>query len=287
MCQSPFSYKYVAYIDEAGDPNLRSIRPIDPNGSSEWLVLGAVIIRAENEENSFNWLNDIRKDLGVDRNGALHFRNLSESRRERVCELISGLPLRGFAVCSNKKNMRQYKNERAAKIDSQEWFYNWMIRLILERVTSYCEEQRIKDRIDACKIKIVFSRRGGHRYSQTKAYALYLSNQEKANSLFLTKRSIKTDLLDVSLIEHQPHWSLAGLQFADVVASAFYCAANTIGPGKWNTEPAKKLRRIMATEIRIYASFGVSLHPTPAWKGKLTEDQRQIFQYYGYNPEKW
>src|SRR5215211_7450836 len=32
---------YIAYIDEAGDPGLTRVRPQDPNGSSEWLVLGA------------------------------------------------------------------------------------------------------------------------------------------------------------------------------------------------------------------------------------------------------
>jgi len=39
--------EYIAYIDEAGDFGLRNIAPIDPRGASEWLVLAAVVIRAD------------------------------------------------------------------------------------------------------------------------------------------------------------------------------------------------------------------------------------------------
>jgi len=38
------SYGYVAYIDEAGDDGLRAVKPISNPGSSEWLVLSAVVL---------------------------------------------------------------------------------------------------------------------------------------------------------------------------------------------------------------------------------------------------
>ena len=41
---------YIVYIDEAGDPGLAKVRPLDPNGASEWLTLGAVVIRARVED---------------------------------------------------------------------------------------------------------------------------------------------------------------------------------------------------------------------------------------------
>ena len=52
-------YSYVAYIDEAGDPGLRRVKPLDHNGSSEWLILSAVVIGAPNERNVAPWRNDI------------------------------------------------------------------------------------------------------------------------------------------------------------------------------------------------------------------------------------
>jgi len=37
------SQGYVVYIDEAGDPGLTRVRPIDENGASDWIVLRAVL----------------------------------------------------------------------------------------------------------------------------------------------------------------------------------------------------------------------------------------------------
>jgi hypothetical protein len=42
-------YGYIAYVDEAGDPGLNKVRPIDENGASEWLVLSAVVMKAKRE----------------------------------------------------------------------------------------------------------------------------------------------------------------------------------------------------------------------------------------------
>lgn len=38
---------YIAYIDESGDDGLSKVQPIDPNGASEWFVLGAVVVPVE------------------------------------------------------------------------------------------------------------------------------------------------------------------------------------------------------------------------------------------------
>ncbi|MCC6478562.1 MAG: hypothetical protein IT552_05075 [Sphingomonadaceae bacterium] len=167
--------------------------------------------------------------------------------------------------------------------------YNWCVRLLLERITAFCEIRRALDYpgIENCKIKIEFSRRGGHRYSQTNAYTLYLRHQELAGSLYLTKRQIITDLLDTDIMEHHPHWSRPGLQLADIVASGFFAAANTIGPGTWDVEPAKALKRIMATEKDCCRDFGVCLQPTAIWKANLTENQRQIFEHFDYQFVRW
>lgn len=75
--------------------------------------------------------------------------------------------------------MRGYRNPRAEKIPSQQWFYNWCIRLLLERVTAFCEARTLEDCGERKLIKIEFSERGGHRYSQTNAYQYYLRFQQQ------------------------------------------------------------------------------------------------------------
>jgi hypothetical protein len=88
-------------------------------------------------------------------------------------------------------------------------------------------------------------------------------------------------------MEAHPHHSRAGLQLADIVASAFYQAVDCLGPGNWNVDAAQALSPIMAKEKGNVIDFGVALFPTPAWKAELTDDQRHIFRHYGYAFERW
>lgn len=287
MASAPQDYGYIAYIDEAGDPGLRKVRPLDNDGASEWLVLSAVVMKAEREPHVVEWVNTIIRNLGVRQRRDLHYRTLSPTRKLAACAEIATLPVRGFAICSNKKNMRGYSNPRAEKIPSQQWFYNWCVRLLLERVTAFCEARTMQDHGARRKVKIEFSQRGGHRYSQTAAYQYYLRQQQAGGRVYLTKREPVTALLDWQMMNDFPHQDRAGLQLADFVASAFYQAIDCLGPGEWNCEPAKALRPVMAKENGDFRDFGVALFPTPPWKAKLSADQRRIFEGYGYDFGRW
>ena len=280
-------YGYIAYIDEAGDPGLNRVRPLDENGASEWLVLSAIVMKAKREAEVVDWVDRIRTGIGVTQRRHLHYRDLSPSRKLAVTTAMADLPLRAFAICSNKKNMRGYHNPRAAKIPSQQWFYNWCVRLLLERVTAFCDNRALEDYGKREMIKIEFSRRGGHHYSQTRAYHYYLRFQQQGGAIFLQKREPVTKMLSTDLMEDFPHFERAGLQLADAVASSFYQAIDCLGPGGWLPEPAKMLRPVMAKENGAVKDFGVALFPTPAWKAKLTPEQRQRFEYYGYDFGRW
>ena len=105
--------------------------------------------------------------------------------------------------------------------------------------------------------------------------------------MYLEKRVPVQEVLETDLMEDHPHKTRAGLQLADIVASSFYQAADCLGPGQWDLEPAKALHRIMARENGKVANFGVALQPTPAWKAELTADQQAIFEHYGYDFVRW
>src|SRR3546814_10653122 len=122
------------------------------------------------------------------------------SRKLAAANAIAGLPLRGFVVCSNKKNMRGHENRNAAKIPSQEWFYNWCVRLLLERITEFCASRTMADHGQILPIKIEFSRRGGHRYSQTRATSPYLDHPRKAGAKLLEKRLVRTAMQSTDII---------------------------------------------------------------------------------------
>jgi hypothetical protein len=58
------SQGFITYIDESGDDGLARVKPIDPEGSSEWSVLSAVVVRAGNENAIGHWQKDILKSFG-------------------------------------------------------------------------------------------------------------------------------------------------------------------------------------------------------------------------------
>lgn len=65
MTESPQpAYDYVAYIDEAGDPGLDRVKPIDNPGSAEWLIVSAVVIPAAAEGQTDAWIKTILRRVG-------------------------------------------------------------------------------------------------------------------------------------------------------------------------------------------------------------------------------
>jgi hypothetical protein len=140
----------------------------------------------------------------------------------------------------------------------------------------------MRDRAKNRFLKIIYSERQAHSYPQTAAYQELLKTQAKGGALVLSKRRIMWEVLDWRLAEPVSHKSSAGAQLADVVASAFYQAADTLPPTKWNNEFAKLLMPIMAKENGSCMGYGVALQPTPPSKAKLNDKQKDIFEFYGY-----
>jgi uncharacterized protein DUF3800 len=273
---------YIALIDEAGDPGLKTVRPVDPVGGTEWLCMSAAVIRAKFDPDVANWVRSTLIKAGIRNSRDLHYRKLADHQKRIVVKEIAQLPLRGFVLASNKKNMRGYRNVRAERVRSQQWFYNFCLRLLLERVTDFCYRHAVNERAKDRFLKIVYSERRIHSYAQTAAYEELLKTQAKGGALFLSKRRIMWEVLDWRLAEPVPHKSSAGAQLADVLASAFYQAADTLTPTKWNNEFAKRLEPIMAKENGSCMDYGVALQPTPPWKAKLNDQQKEIFEFYGY-----
>ena len=279
-------YEYIAYIDEAGDPGIQKVRPIDKDGASEWLVLSAVVIKKQRGPEMVSLVQGLLSSLQIRQRNDLHFTTLTPNRRLVLCEALASFPCRLFVLASNKKNMRGHKNDRAAKtsgpISSSQYMYNFCARILLERVTDYVEWRSTRDFKDVKKMKIVFSERGGITYGQTAAYAEVLKMQARANNTFLRKWEIKWRTLDHNLIRPGAHDQIAGLQMADAVASAFYQAVDRFEVRKWDTSFAKILAPVVAKLGDTSADYGVVLQPTPPWKALLSPEQAEIFEFYGY-----
>jgi hypothetical protein len=57
---------------------------------------------------------------------------------------------------------------------------------------------------------------------------------------------------------------------------------DTLPPTKWNNEFAKLLKPIVAKDDGLFFNYGLALQPTPPSKAKLTDQQKEIFEFYGY-----
>jgi hypothetical protein len=168
-------------------------------------------------------------------------------------------------------------------LTSKQYFYNYCVRLILERITDYCYRHSMRFYGEPRRVKIIFSQRGGHSYGHTIAYSEILKIQSRAESTFLNKRTINWQMVDLKLFEVLEHKANAGLQLADVVASSFYQAVDVLPPANWNPSYAKLLKPRIATEHSFYRDYGVAFQPTPPHRANLLKDQKEIFEFYGYD----
>jgi hypothetical protein len=184
---------------------------------------------------------------------------------------------------SNKKNMRGHSNPRAERVPARNWFYCWMGRLLLERVTAFCGRRNERAGTPNARVKFEFSERGGMSYSQFKAYLHWIKLQSRANALYLNKGDLDWSVVTTDLVESYNHRDRAGLQLADTVASAFYQAVDLNADGTCTPEFAKALEPRMARdEMHRIAGFGVKAMPSPLWKADLLPPQEEVFRFYGY-----
>lgn len=280
-------YGYVAYIDEAGDDGLRAVKPLSMPGSAEWLVLSAVVIKAENQANVPSWVEQIRSGFRSQQSNVIHFASLWPATKIAVCKSVANLDIRCFVVASNKKNMQGYTNPDAAQIPSQCWFYCWMTRVLLERVTRFVLHRSLADHGAPKKVRLEYSARGGLRYSQMEAYYEWL--KLKRHNPVLPWGRICWEVMDRRLMRVYPHYQREGLQIADIVASAFFKACDKHDTGACDPQFAELLKPRMAREPDkvggMIAGYGVKLLPNMK-NAKLDPDQAAIFKSYGY-PRQW
>ncbi len=282
-------YGYLAYLDEAGDPGLRRVLGVDNAGASEWLMLAAVVVRECHEKDIDGWLSSLLEQFKGHQRAGMHFADLHPSKKLAACEYVARLPVRCFVVASNKKNMRAYSNEAAAQIPAKDWFYCWMTRLVLERVTHFVRKDGIKRHDEAKALKIVFSERGGISYGQMDAYYSWLKMRSRAGKLYLPMGDLCWEVMRRDFLEVIPHAECSGLQLADVVASAFYNACDVYSKRGCQPQFAMALKprigRVPDKGRGQIAGYGVKLMPSFG-KARLRSEQQKIFRYFGY-PKQW
>lgn len=98
--------------------------------------------------------------------------------------------------------------------------------------------------------------------------------------LHISHRQPKWEVLDPFLFEEHPNKMRAGLQLADVVASAFFRAVERNSKGKTDVQYAQLLRPRMCFDVSgRYIGYGVKVLPSHIIQ-RLPPEQRAIFDFY-------
>lgn len=293
MSGVPPRYDYVAYIDESGDPGLTKVAPRTPGGSSEWIIVAAALIPAELEPEMGAWVSDLMRLMKSHQMRDLHFQKLNASRKALACSFLAEKNVRLFVIVSNKQNMEGWQNPRAAKIPSDNWFYCWLTRILLERVTDYVYAASMKRYGEPRFVRLEYSERGGLRYSQMHAYYEWLKMKTAGGKVppFVPFGDFQYSVLHPDLMRVYNHVDRDGLKLPDIAASAFFKAVDKLQTGDCDPTFAKLLARRMARapDSGQIAGYGVKLMPN--WgtldRFKVPSEQRAILRYYGYPYDQW
>ena len=278
---------FVAYIDESGDTGIERVKGIRLFGAqSEWLVLSCLLVRAENDAKVPAWGREIIGQFHSHQRPDLHFTHLIPAKKVVACRMLATMPCRLFVIMSNKKNIEGYRNPNLDD-KNKAWIYWFLARLLLERVTEFCES--LVDPADRgqVKLRIIFARRGGLRYSDFEAYMRKLRRQSAVGTLVLGQGDLRWSVVDLEEIRVLDAPQRVGLQLADIGAGAFFQAVERNRPADCDPQYAKLLRPIVGKDA--YGNrlgFGIKTMPLPHLMN-LWPRQREIFEFYGYAQEGW
>lgn len=279
MTRAP-GYEYVMHIDEAGDIGLKTSAQGD-KGSTEWFALGGYIASRNNEPKIAGWVQTIKdKAEAPPEVLQLHYNMLDERRRIAAATAIGELPIKAFVVLSHKANMRGYRNERAAKAGGRNVFYNFCLRVMLERATQVVARSSVKQHGEIKPMKIIIAETGGIRYEHTMEYLEKLRAQAITGTTFLKASTIHPKVAASWLFEKVSAKNTAGCQIADTIASAFYNAVHEDSVMPMLQAPAEALRPAMATHEGQVQNMGLKLLP---WSHEIPEKFKPIFRSYGYH----
>ena len=264
--------EYVAYIDEAGDEGFGKLATLNAGGQSRWLVIGACIVRHEDDLKLPGLRNQIVTRLGRRQTKEVHFRDLKHAQKIVACQEIARFPISVCVTFSHKITIAGTPYEPTFKRPG--YLYNYLVRWLLERVTAFCATQG--DFRDPCKLRLVFSRRANTNYQSMKNYLeLMRDGLEQVRPV----RSINWRVLNVNDIAVENHSKWAGLQVADCVTSAFFQAVEPNAYGNYETAYAEHFRAQVIRSGTSALNSGVS--PVPSFmKCKPDEHQRAFFKSF-------
>lgn len=265
------SYSHIAYVDEAGDEGFGKLRNQKRGGQSQWLVLGALVVRQAANKELPAWRGVVADRFPEKQSRDLHFRKLTHDQKVVVCQELAVRELFACLTLSNKATIPGGRWEEQFKRPG--YLYNYLTRWLLERVTTFCASDAVANQIANPRLNVIFSRRKNTNYQAMKEYMeLMRDGREQIRPV----RAIDWNVFDPSDIVVQNHSLWAGLQLSDVITSAFFSAVNPNRYGNLEQRYADILRpKVITGPNGVALNAGVT--PVPSLNGCQAEGEALAF----------
>lgn len=254
---------FVVYIDESGDEGF--VFNGDGSGSSRWFVLSAAVIRKVNDLQMVSCLKEVREVLGKPPKTPLHFVDMKHEQRVPYIRRVGELPIRTVNVLVHKPLINEPEKFQNTKYR----LYRYATRMLLERVSWLCRDQRRPDEGDGFA-EIIFSNRSNMSYDHIREYLRLLLRQHGDDP---QKVQIDPTVIDPERIRSVEHFKLAGLQVADAVASGFHFAVKVNRYGETEAGYLPHLKKTLYRHEKNVLGYGIKVWPVDfsALKAKAPE----------------
>ena len=243
-------HSFIAYIDESGDDGLTKFREVGgKGGASRWLNITACVVRASNDLEAVSWRDEIRAGIGSKQSSkkSIHFADMNHNQKRFAIQKVSGKPLRFVAAMSNKTLIP------ADKYAEKNTLYFYITRYVIERLSWFCRDWRPLVREGNGCVKIVFSRRGGMSYPNFQGYL----KKHKENH----QTTVHWPVIDIEAVEARDHSTRAGLQLADIGASAIAAALEPDVYGNTEGQYLNGISSNIYNRNGNYLSYGLKFLP--------------------------
>lgn len=246
------------YIDEAGDEGFGKLLAEPTSAQSQWLMIGGIVVSKENDRLLPKWRDEIMEKFPHKRRRDLHFQKLKHEQKVAACRLLSDKRFGACVVCSDKITIPKLSERLLSVYKQKGHLYNYLVRFLLERVTESCAARSRKNG-NLCKLNVTFSKRAGTDYEVMRDYLFLMRDgKEKLSPL----RSIDWAVLNPEDVKVEDHSNRAGLQLADVITSATYCALEPNLYGDTETRYAEFFKGRYLKRAQNLVGHGLTIIPS-------------------------
>lgn len=99
-------HRFTIFVDESGDEGFTFRDPPERKGSSDWLVVSAVITMSAQQKAVIDFARQTREAIGIAAKKPLHWTELNHERRVRVYAEMAAQNYRYVSILVNKRAIK-------------------------------------------------------------------------------------------------------------------------------------------------------------------------------------